>query len=96
MLTQREYQRAILIQDACNLSGVVHEWSRVMKKIWGEANARDKGTDWVNNHPINVMYASKVASLTGCEIPETFSSSYHACLVAAELTFANLTTENVG
>lgn len=79
MLTSEDYKQAIRVQDACNLSGVVHSWSKMISKIWEEAHAGKKGTEWVNTHPINVMFASKIASLTGCETPETFSKAYAAC-----------------
>lgn len=79
MLTSEDYKQAIRVQDACNLSGVVHSWSKMISKIWEEANAGKKGTEWVNTHPINVMFASKVASLTGCEATESFSEAYAAC-----------------
>lgn len=79
MLEAKDYQDAIDVQDACNLSGVVHSFSRVMPKLWEEAHAADLGTDYVNRHPIAVMYASKIASLTGSEIDGEFSKAYQAC-----------------
>lgn len=83
MLTDDDYYRAILIQDAGNLSGIVHTWSKLMSKIFEEARAIDEGTAWVNTHPINVLFASKVASLTGCESIPTFSEAYEECLKRA-------------
>ena len=79
MLTKRDYEDAINVQDACNLSGVVRSWAKVMSKIWDEARARGAGTQFVNEHPINVMYASKVASLTGAGDSFQFSTAYVAC-----------------
>jgi hypothetical protein len=69
---------SILVQDACNLSGVVHDFSRVMSLL-SEISARfHKGTEWKNHHPIAVMYASKIASLTGAEVALVFSKAYEA------------------
>ncbi len=79
MLTKQDYEDAINVQDACNLSGVVRSWAKVMSKIWDEAHAQSAGTQFVNEHPINVMYASKVASLTGCEVSASFASAYEKC-----------------
>jgi len=83
-LGQKDYQDAIFVQDACNLSGVVRAWSRLVGKIWEDAELMGKGTDWVNKHPINVLFASKVASLTGCEIPSEFSKAYDCCVEKAK------------
>lgn len=75
--TLRDWQDAITVQDACNLSGVIHFWDRLVTRIWEEAQEGEgRGTDWVNRHPLNVMLASKVASLTGCEVGENFHLAY--------------------
>ena len=58
-------RRAREVQDACNLSGVVHSMDETMSDLWAMARALGKGTDWVNNHPICRLYASKIAHLTG-------------------------------
>lgn len=58
-------QTAIDIQNACNLSGVIFTWAEVMASISKEASAQSQGTDWKNNHPINVLFANKVADMTG-------------------------------
>jgi hypothetical protein len=68
-------QLAIDIQGASNLSGVVHSFSRVMTVLWAEANRQGKGTDWVNRHPIAVLLADKVRSLTG----DDFASAWDEC-----------------
>ena len=56
---------ALQVQDACNLSGVVRSMCGAMSDLWAMARALGKGTDWVNNHPICRLYASKIAHLTG-------------------------------
>ena len=72
MLTPNDYKEAITIQDACNLSGVVKSFSRMMDKIWEEARSHGKGTDWVNTHPIAILFAEKCVHLTtGQMIPGT-------------------------
>ena len=78
-LSPKDYQDAIYAQDACNLSGVVHSFSRVVNKIWAEARTLGKGTEWVNTHPISILYASKVGSLANSEDLQSYSEAYDAC-----------------
>lgn len=56
-------QQSLDIQDACNASGVVHAFSRGMTLLWEEANRRNQGTEWVNQHPIVTLFIDKLASL---------------------------------
>ena len=80
---ERDLMRdAILVQDACNLSGVVHSFSAAMTKL--RAVYSTQGTDFFNRHPIAVLFASKIASLTGCEHMETFSRAYETAKRIAE------------
>ena len=86
-LSPRDYQLAMDVQDACNLSGVVHTFSRVMTKIGVEADGLGEGTEWKNSHPIAVLYASKILSLTGGQGVDGlahFSKAWDACVEAAE------------
>ena len=77
MLTPSDYRDAIQVQDACNLSGVVLAWARLMEKVCQEANETGKGTDWKNSHPLNVLFASKVYSLVRRD--NFFSEAYKVC-----------------
>lgn len=79
---QQLAQEAIEVQDACNLSGVVHAWSRSMTRLC--ELLPDLGTAGRNQHPINVLFSSKVASLTRSEDSDTFSKAYDACRQLAE------------
>jgi hypothetical protein len=54
-------KEAISVQDACNLSGVVHSFSRAMTDLRGIVGGM------VNHHPIAIVWADKVASLTGIQ-----------------------------
>jgi hypothetical protein len=63
MTIQELAQQALDIQDASNLSGVVHSFSRAMEVLWAEARAHNHGTDWVNAHPIATLFIDKLASL---------------------------------
>jgi hypothetical protein len=56
-------QEALDVQNACNLSGVVHGFARAM----GDLMEHTKSTDERNRHPIAVLWADKVAHLTGTQ-----------------------------
>jgi len=76
-LTKEDYKAAITIQDACNLSGVVIAFVTVLKKIRNEPECN--GTDWINQHPISVMYADKIKSLTGAGDLFSYGVAYDIC-----------------
>lgn len=58
---------ALAVQDACNLSGVVYGWARVMDVICEVSHRQGKGTEWKNQHPVNILFADKVVSLAGVQ-----------------------------
>ena len=72
---------SIAVQNASNLSGVVHSFSAAMKEL------ADLGMDTEirNSHPIAILYASKIASLTGCENAKKFSNAYNYVADVARL-----------
>ena len=53
------------VQDACNLSGVVHSLAKAVGELWAQPDC--EGTDWVNTHPVTVLFVDKLASLAGCQ-----------------------------
>jgi hypothetical protein len=68
--TIRELAReALQVQDACNLSGVVHAFARAMSDLLKHPECT--GTDWANTHPVAVLYADKIAHLTGTQSLDT-------------------------
>lgn len=58
-------QDALDVQDACNLSGVVHGFSRFMTEL-NEA-LPNLGTDRRNNHPLVRLWVDKLAHLSGLQ-----------------------------
>ena len=74
-LTAKDYQRALDVQDACNLSGIVHSFAAVLPLIMEEV----KSTEGVWRHPISVMYVSKIDSLVHGSDMNTFGVAYEAC-----------------
>jgi len=82
MTIQRAAKLALQVQDACNLSGIVKSFSEVMSAVWVEASRLEKGTDWVNTHPVALLFISKICDLSrytyGNET-SNFSKAYKAC-----------------
>ena len=68
------YKTACEIQDACNLSAVVHEFSRVIRHVREEADKLGKGTEYINRHPVTIAFVDKLVSLS--------RHSFEAALVA--------------
>ena len=57
-------QEAVAVQDACNLCGVAHGFARAMSDLM---NLLPGGTDACNRHPIAVLWADKIAHLSGTQ-----------------------------
>lgn len=51
-------------KSACNLSGVVHDFSKHIPTIWNLASLLGKGNNWVNYHPMCRLFADCILSLT--------------------------------
>ena len=64
MIDKRFWQMALDVQSACNLSGVVFSFVEAMRAICDEAALQGKGTDWKNEHPICVLFATQIGHLT--------------------------------
>lgn len=65
ILTFADYDKAMLSQSACNLTGLLHGWAAISAVIMHEGRARGEDTDWINLHPINRLLGIQVAYLTG-------------------------------
>lgn len=64
--TMKELAReALAVQDACNLSGVVHGFSRAITNL--RELLPNAGTDAINHHPVCLLWADKIAHLTGTQ-----------------------------
>ena len=82
---------ALAVQDACNLSGVVHSFSRAMTDLWEETRkCKGGGTRFVNRHPVSVLYSYKIAALAGVEPisacnEDTYRKAERACKDMADV-----------
>lgn len=64
MNLQDAARTALEVQDACNLSGVLRAFNRVVTEVlWPEANQRGHGTEWVNSHPLCTLFLAKLTDL---------------------------------
>ncbi len=70
---------ALAVQDACNLSGVVYGWARAMDDLNAYRHHWGLGTDWMNNHCINVLWADKVADLSKAHTFSVTNDAYAMC-----------------
>jgi hypothetical protein len=58
-------KEALDVQNACNLSGVVHSFSRAIGDLREIARLEKwESTDKINRHPICILFADKIASLS--------------------------------
>ena len=90
------FQNAIDIQDATNLSGVVHQFSRDMRIICEEVRAAGGGTDHINRHPVCRLYAEQIAWLAGagtCANHGTYLKARAACEKKAAEAHADHSTK---
>lgn len=75
-------QEALDVQDACNLCAVVQGFARAMLDL----GTHTSGTDERNTHPVAVLWADKVAHLTGTQAPGiggTVAEAYAKCRALA-------------
>ena len=72
------YRDAVLVQSACNLQAVIAGWHRAITRLQREAREKGLGMEWVNSHPVNVLFAEQVYHLTG------YSSRYAEALKECE------------
>lgn len=72
---QQLAKEALDVQNACNLCAIVKSWSEALVRL--RELGEYVGNDAENRHPVNVLFAGKVESLTGCNSSEAFSSAFY-------------------
>lgn len=80
-------KEALDVQNACNLSGICHGLARRLPAIWEEARAMNKGTEYVNTHPVVVLFLAQMVHLAkaGCIDPQAYHKAYEACEAVVKL-----------
>lgn len=71
---------AIQVQDACNLSGVVHAFSTIISEVRYRLESENNGgTNNINSHPVCVLFSDKISHLTNTQNvnSDAFSQAYN-------------------
>lgn len=58
----KDAKDALLVQNACNLSGVLFSMTEAMRRLC--EHPRCTGTAWKNHHPVIVMYTAQCVALS--------------------------------
>jgi hypothetical protein len=64
-ILQELAREALAVQDACNLSGVVHSFAKAITHL--REALPNAGTDEINAHPVCALWSDKIAHLTGTQ-----------------------------
>jgi len=83
MIDKAIWQTALDVQNACNASGVIKSLAHAVDAIWKEAHGTGQGTDFVNKHPIIVLYLEQLAHLSGATLNHPYYYDAHKAAVAA-------------
>src|SRR5579864_2429832 len=67
--------------NACNLSGLAHDFPRIMAAAHDDVHARIGGTDEVNTHPLAILWLVKMAELAGLATDDAGSDAIHRAFV---------------
>ena len=80
-MNRKDYQLALDVQSAVNLSGVVRSLAAVTHHLWDDANATGAGTEFVNTHPITILYVAQLAHLCGLHVEHdpVYRDAYEEC-----------------
>ncbi len=70
------YKLAVLSQGACNLQGLINSLPTIIDEIRKEPGYN--GTEYINRHPVMVLFAEQIYHLTGCG--ENWTEAYNKCL----------------
>ena len=74
---RRLAQDALTVQDASNLSGVLHSFADgVVKVLRPEMQLRHQDGYWVNHHPISQLFTDKLAALSGMQHDDGLTLSH--------------------
>lgn len=79
-LGPNDYYQAILVQNACNLCGVVQSFAEILPRIKTDSTAAR------NEHPICRLFAEQIISLAGGMSSE--AESYHHALQTCRIEAA--------
>lgn len=73
------YSEAIEVQNAVNLGAIVYGFAELLDGIRSEPGYKQMGTQYINEHPVTVMFVNKLASLCHADAPGRYSYAYAIC-----------------
>ena len=76
-------REALLTQGACNAGGLIHSLQRAVTRLQEQMHAEGRGTEWLNRHPVLVLYVTQLAHLSGAGSEERWQQSVAMCERAA-------------
>jgi len=76
---KKAYKEAMSVQDAVNPLPIVRAFYLATLAVHKASDELSKGTDWIREHPVVVLFASKIESLVRSGDPPTFRRAYMAC-----------------
>ena len=59
------YRQALLVQDACNISGVVISLGKLMEELCEQVPEGVNRGEWLRSHPALLLYVDKVNDMMG-------------------------------
>jgi hypothetical protein len=75
-------QQALDVQSACNASGVIHSFDKIVTALWEMPQAKKIGTAWVNQHPVVTMFLAQLIHLNGAGnsvLPYNHPEAFELC-----------------
>jgi hypothetical protein len=79
-LQKKHFSAALAVQNACNLSGILHSFLEAVQAIREEVQS----TDAINEHPITILYVDKIKDLVRINDDKVFDA-YNKIKTALEL-----------
>lgn len=86
MTLQEAARDALQVQDACNVSGVVHGFARAMEAVMDDCRngyacmSGITGTDAARHHPVTVLFMDKLNDMCGRELSQIeYCEAYEKC-----------------
>jgi hypothetical protein len=82
LLTKNDYETCIDAQSGCNCTGLINSINGMRDRLWNTARSHNKGTEWVNAHPIMQLFAYQLSHISHNREPiewDGFSNAYLFC-----------------
>lgn len=88
---QRACKNSLDVQDACNISGVLHSFLEDLAAV--RAHPGNSGTDWIRRHPVVVLYVDKLFDMVGRPEYTDYAHAHDYCRDVLDQANANHPSE---